>query len=366
MTSCRESGNSNLDLFLSDQPCAPDYTARGVMETDMIGDRAIKKRQHFVPQFYLRRFATLEPSEVIWTYDTMTGDVRPSTVDATAFERYLYAVTLEDGTRLNDLEDFLADIEGSGAPVLAKLISGAPISDQERANFASFMATMYVRTDAFRHEYATLAMNLAQLQIYATASHDGAFRTFAKRYQQDHGPMSGEEIAFMRDVMRRPQDFTISVDKEWTLRAFMACETLAPIFDRMRWTVMRTSGQHFFVTSDNPVVFKVPRDYQNRLLGNSLKHPKVEVTFPLSSATCLLATWDADNPTLCNVEPEDVKFANRVRSVYARRFLFARQRDSGILRLAMKYKDTKTGTRLEGFGPPEYSPVELRRTKQRD
>jgi hypothetical protein len=335
------------------------------METDIIPDRPTKKRQHFVPEFYLRRFATLEPSEVIWTYDTMTADVRSSMVSATAFEKYLYSVTLEDGTRLNDLEDFLANVEGLGAPVLDKLIAGARLSDQERANFASFMATMYVRTDAFRHQYATLAMNLAQLQIYATASHDGAFKTFAKRYQQDHGPMNDDEIAFMRDVMRSPQDFTISVDKEWTLRAFAACEEFAPIFDRMRWTVMRTSGQHFFVTSDNPVSFKVPRDFQNRLSGNGLMHPEVEVTFPLSSATCLLATWKAGVPTRCDVEPEHVKHANRVRSVYARRFLFARERDSGILRLAMKYKDAKTGTRLAGFGPTEYSPVELRRSKAR-
>jgi Protein of unknown function (DUF4238) len=175
--------------------------------------------------------------------------------------------------------------------------------------------------------------------------------------------MSADEIAFMRDVMRRPQDFTISVDKEWTLRAFWFWEKLAPVFADMTWTVMRSTGRNFFITGDNPVVFKVPRDYQDRLQGNGLTHPKVEVTFPLSSTACLLATWKRGMPAFVDVDAEQVKHANRVRSVHARRFLFCRQYDSGILRLAKKYKDAKTGFRMEGFGPNEYSPVELRRTK---
>ena len=51
-----------------------------------------------------------------------TGDTRRITVDNTAFEKYLYSVTLEDGKRLDDLENLIADIEGKAAPVLEKSI----------------------------------------------------------------------------------------------------------------------------------------------------------------------------------------------------------------------------------------------------
>ena len=43
-------------------------------------------------------------------YDIETGEARGTTVGNTAFEKYLYSVTLPDGTRLNQLEDLLANI----------------------------------------------------------------------------------------------------------------------------------------------------------------------------------------------------------------------------------------------------------------
>jgi Protein of unknown function (DUF4238) len=49
-------------------------------------DSPMKKRQHFVPQFYLRQFASLGPREEIWTYDAKMGTVRSSTVASTGFE----------------------------------------------------------------------------------------------------------------------------------------------------------------------------------------------------------------------------------------------------------------------------------------
>ena len=256
----------------------------------------MKKRHHFVPQFYLRQFATLEPAEEIWTYDMEAGVSRGTTVQNTAFEKHLYSVTLEDGTRLDDLEDVIANIESKAAPVLEKLTTGQKVGDQERADFASFMAIMYVRTDVFRHQYAQIMTGGLQLQMYGTAFHDRAFKNFIKKYQRDKGPLSAEEIETMRNGMLNPQDFTVSVDKAWTLQALTFHNRLAPIFYAMHWSLLKAKEPRYFITSDNPVIFEVPRRHSDPLYGGGLVHKKVELTFPLSSDTCLLATWQENPP----------------------------------------------------------------------
>ena len=56
-----------------------------------------------------------------------------------------------------------------------------------------------------------------------------------------------------------------------------------------------------------------------------------------------------------------VKWLNRIRAIYARRFLFAPVMNDGITRLGQKYKDVHPGMRASGFGPEKYSPVTLHR-----
>jgi hypothetical protein len=322
----------------------------------------MKKRQHFIPQFYLRRFATYKPKEEIWTYDIENGLTRGSTINNTAFEKYLYSVTLEDGKRLDDLENLISVIEGKAAPVLEKLINGEKVDDHERADFASFIAIMHVRTDAFRHQFAQTMVAGLQVVNYATAIHDEAFKNSMEKYQREKGPLSTEEIESLRKGMLNPQNFVVSVDKEWTLQALSFHDGLAPILYEMHWSTLIAGAPRYFITSDNPVIFEVPNQHRHHFYGGGLTHKKVELTFPLSSHTCLLATWNKTLPTRLEVNAETTKTLNRYRAIYARRFLFGPRRDTGIEKLGAKFKNVTPGMKISGFGPDGYSPVKLRRS----
>ncbi|WP_375210908.1 DUF4238 domain-containing protein [Hyphococcus sp.] len=323
----------------------------------------MKKRHHFVPQFYLRNFAAHNPEEEIWTYDMERGTARGSTIENTAYEKYLYSVTSDDGVRQDDLENVIAAIEDKAAPVFEKVILAEKITGQERANFSSFIAIMYVRTDAFRQQYAEAMMGMHQITMHATAAHDGAFKSFSERFQKDKGKMTEAEIEEMREAMLNLDGFTISIDKEWTLRSLTMHDSLAPIFFDMHWSVLEAEKPRYFIASDNPVIFDVPAAYRHPIYGGGLSHKKVELTFPLSPSKCLLATWDKSLPQFSEIPREAVKHMNRMRATYARRFLFGPYRDDGIVKLGIKYKDTKPGMKISGFGPKEYAPVEMRRRK---
>lgn len=321
----------------------------------------MKKRHHFVPQFYLRRFMTSTPQELIWTYDLEKDDVRGSAVSATAFERYLYSVELPSGERLDDLENFIATVEGKAAPLFEKIIHGDNVEGQERADIASFLALMYVRTDAFRRHYAEAAMGMMQLQFWATAQHDGAFRTMVRKYEAACGPLSPEQREALRDGMLNPQKFIMSVDKGWTLRALMFLDKLAPILFDMRWMLLRVGSPHFLITSDNPIVMMLPERHRDPMFGGGgFLHKNIEVTLPLSPHHCLMLHWSRDLPSVSLLPLEAVRGMNRQWAAHAERFLFSHVRDERIRRLGAKYKDFKTGFRIGG-GPEEYSPVELRR-----
>jgi hypothetical protein len=321
----------------------------------------MKKRQHFVPQFYLRRFASLVPREEIWTYDATLGTVRSSTVENTGFERYLYSPKLKGGSRIDDLEDFMSKIENRAASLYDRLLGGASIIGQDRADLASFFALMFVRTDSFRRQYAKMSVNQTQFKLQTIAAHDGAFANFFSRLQVDRGAISDEEKDKMRDAMNRFDKFTVTISKDWSLRALRFHDTLAPLLFDMRWVIMRANPPDYFITGDNPFVKALPDRYRNRFVGEGFANRRIEVTVPLSSNRCLLAHWQKEPLGTFDLSRHDVKATNRLRAIFAERFLFCHKYDAGVERLAAKYRTTRPSVQL-GFGADEYSEVELRRT----
>jgi len=324
----------------------------------------MKKRHHFVPRSYLARFAG--PDGHIWTYDTKSNSVRASSPENTGYEKYLYSQTLPDGSRSDELENLIEKLESPVFPVLDKLDNRARLEEEEREALGKFIAIMFVRSDAFRLKYAEMAMGLAQVQMFATAAHKGAFESTRKRIEEKEGrSLTNQEVESIRKTMLDPSGLEIQVDKEWSLRALSFFDTAAPIFNRMNWTTLTCPEDRFFITGDAPVVHGVPSEHANRFFGGGLSDHHIEVTFPISAKACLLGTWKSGVPSWSALAPEGVKKINRQQAVHSLRFLFAPMRHSGIEKLGQKYKDEGHGISISGMGPKERAPVRLARASQR-
>jgi hypothetical protein len=313
----------------------------------------VKKRHHFIPQFYLRKFATLNPKEAICTSDMVTGECRASAANATAYETHCYSVTLPDGSRTDELENWISEVESKAAPILEKLIAGDRISEQEKADFAAFMALMVVRADSWRLMWGSVMTSGIQIANFATASRDDVFEKAMERYQRDMGKtLSEKELSDLKDAMLNPQKFKLEISKEWTIQAFKFYDVLFPLFFRMTWSILTNDTPRPLITSDNPVAQTTP----------GLADKDAEVVLPLSTTTCLIAHWRTDAQARGKLKNEAaVKMINRQQAYNALRFLFGPNRDEGILRLAEKYKDVRPGFKISGFMPPEFSPVSLGR-----
>src|SRR5262249_10191484 len=108
------------------------------------------KRQHTIPILHLKHFVGVKPKGQVWTIDKDTGETRSATPENTAVVSHFYSIEKEDGTFDTAFEGGLARIEGAAAPVYEKLIGGQTITDDDKSNFAAFLAVMHLRTTAMR------------------------------------------------------------------------------------------------------------------------------------------------------------------------------------------------------------------------
>ena len=109
--------------------------------------RAMPKRQHWVPCFYLRYFATQETrtsrQPKAWVLSKREGDPMLTSIRNVAHQRYLYSPRDEAGKLLWDLESKFADYEGlinrcgSVLPMTWSISTNPPCAGGLRCSFRS-------------------------------------------------------------------------------------------------------------------------------------------------------------------------------------------------------------------------------------
>src|SRR5688500_7539718 len=80
------------------------------------------RRHHYVPQFYLRRFA--DQKDQVRMIRRSTGKVVTTSVSNAAVQVGFYDVETEDGTPRDLVERFLSSVEGEVAEVFERIDAG--------------------------------------------------------------------------------------------------------------------------------------------------------------------------------------------------------------------------------------------------
>jgi hypothetical protein len=111
--------------------------------------------QHYVPQVYLRRFASRRGSnrgkDRIWVYDKATGQVREQAIKNVAHEHGFYDVAHSDGRTLS-LDPQLTYLENRVYGAIYAVCADRSIDTvmQHRPQLAYFIAAQMTRTVSFR------------------------------------------------------------------------------------------------------------------------------------------------------------------------------------------------------------------------
>ncbi len=287
------------------------------------------KKQHYIPQFYLARFADARSArgkQVIWVYENGKAP-RPSTPREEAHQNYYYVYEDESGNQ-KSVEEKFAEIESVIAPLFSELDDRRYFfSPEEKESMAVFLALMFTRVPMGRESIDRLSVRITREEILKVARHEGNFNEVYESYCRDEGR------AHSRAEMEKIRTFILSGEYEvtqesrgWNIaKIFQGALTTAPLLLDLNWRVLHSDSENTFVTSDNPL-FTLRHEGPNyATLGFGFGMTGVEVYFPLGPRCCLRMTrQQREGTTLVN--GRKVRFINKVLMPCARRFLYSQDK----------------------------------------
>lgn len=230
-----------------------------------------KKRNHWVPQSYLRHFAADTDRRKIWMLKRDSNDepeLKPIKKVATEF--YLYAPRGPNG-RDYSFEDKLASLEQMfGEPFWDSLATGyVNLCDKAvRKGLSLLVAVMHLRNPQQLQQTRVLYEQMVEFYSQLPELPD-AVAIAGKTYELDKDSWPSYRDASEDDIKRMWLDDVGSAT--W----------LAKMLMEMRWAIL-ISEEPVFITTDNPVITVHPS-----LEFKGIKNPETSLIFPISPTRLL-------------------------------------------------------------------------------
>lgn len=285
------------------------------------------RAHHTVPRFYLQGF--IDPrlealgQEMLWVYEP-GKEPRKSAPRKVAKEKDFYLLEGDEKRKRVDIEDMLQRLEDVSAPQLRKLSAGdLSLSPQERGEFAGFVALMFTRVPFYHDAADRMAAEKYRQFAKATAVIPNALEeAFIKLYEKETGETLDMNPQEVHDFLLSDQYTFEQTSRAWTIRKmFEGMLRIMPILERMKWTLLESTGGVSFLTSDNPVALYDPSPPSPYAFAAS---PHSEVTFPISRKFCLLFRWRGP-AGLAVMRPAGVQVVNKRTIQRAYRQVYASQ-----------------------------------------
>ena len=206
------------------------------------------KKQHYVPQFYLRRFSKDGKSINLWNISN-EKKIESANLKKQCYKDYFYG-------KDKDVEKSLSFIEGQASRILhgieGKLLLPPPGS-QDHLTLVLFVLMQHARTLHSADSINEMVDNIA-------------------KYVLDHSEMP-KQI--------NPNEFTVGLEDAARLSLSVATSCY-PILLDLQCKVFANKTTHEFVTSDNPVVLYNPfLAFRKHLSNTGLSAKGLQIIFPV-------------------------------------------------------------------------------------
>lgn len=289
--------------------------------------RSTPKRQHYVPQFLLKKF--LDPrlvskgKKMLWVYEA-NREPRRVNPRETAFEREFYSFQLGD-EKSHYVDDAFTKIEGVAAPIIDKLANNIFKLDlEEKAVLAGFIALSFTRTPWFREgineDVESIVKKIDQIKSAQPGFLGGMLPTPEITENVEEKARQNREIVESNQRLKQ-------IKKALSIRtSLQIMSSLIYDIGSMSNTYYVTEDEHRFLTTDITVSLYDPNA---PLVAGFRSSPTTQFNFPISKNVCLIGNRLGIEKVI-SVKPPTVRKMNKYAMGLARRFVFASEQSNKL------------------------------------
>ncbi len=274
------------------------------------------KRQHHVPEMYLRAFAEAGDGIVPWQ-DLETGCTGRASVNNLGLEKNYYDFDFQGVTV--SAEPWLADVEANAAPwlrLLRETSEGGAITPEGMLHLSRFAAAQFFRSSSFRSWLERYEADL-RTRIKEFARDMLPREVFQLREDQPHEVWLGQETS---------EDAAVP-DSLWMLEGTQGYANLLVFC--MDWTLLEAPDGARFYTSDTPLARRTSHLDDGVLPGSFVSYDYYLPISPLRALRIRPRRGFGSDLRLASILRKkaskwEVSLANSLQSASAVRFLYGR------------------------------------------
>lgn len=220
-------------------------------------------RQHYIPQFYMRKFT--DDDNKIGVLNCKLHKLTPrKSPKSIACEDFFYGLQTGVPDDISQsVEDFFQDLEGKFSRLLPaieeKILTGQKIEGGEKWHIALFMSMLWIRGPAMREHHRMVSEDLARQMMAMTFSRSKEdINAFFNSFDRDRGEITTpEQRKTIIDGFNKNK-FKMNISNHLHMRMFESIDNFANLFAAKNWTIYINKTRTGFITTDNPVAEILP------------------------------------------------------------------------------------------------------------
>lgn len=278
-----------------------------------------KKRQHYVPRFYLSQFTEKteqqDHEDSLWVFEKSTGRIFRKAPQNIGFSSYFYSLKTEKELS-NVIEDALAKMESDFSPVYHRILNGqTELSNvKERYWVARFICFLNYRTLKSDQVFDMLGQNVFKEKYAEQVNQEGGPETYIKNRNWESSPERFLE-SFNKMKILPPKEMKLKIMVHGALNMITS-------LSERKWSFLKPKSSAIqFITSDHPVVLFNPKHSSESFVpGHRLKD--TDIIFPMSPGMCFYASHDDANGVNV-VSDQAVVSINRNVARFSHKYVFS-------------------------------------------
>lgn len=286
---------------------------------------ADRKKQHFIPQSYLKAWCDPHtPSNqtpYIWQFSKDGSDLRKKSPKNIFYENDMYTVINPDGSRNLIFEELLGQLETQFTEIRKKLEQREKLETHEHFTLCHFVAAMDGRTKAKREHTAKNWVKVVEMMDKMRE----VSKTFTPEQKKQSQRIANiENHSGAKDSSMSEEDVRQIIAQPMQTMLPNNVLGLTPLLFKMDLVLAETKNPIGFITSDNPCVWIDPEAHK-RPQGfqfPALIYETTEIRFPISPKQMLIFTnkFHILNNSYVPINEEFLNDANRITRFHSHEF----------------------------------------------